>query len=196
MQMATANVINVSNPAGFNSTKDTVGPGIYSGNVLKNENNQIVYGTQYENHNPLPGPTYSNSGYTDISKAIHTGDCKIVRDLLKQYPALANEISTGGATPLHTCGMSKKGQAVTQVVIDAGGDINAIDTYGYKPLHRMASNNLALGAVALLSAGANAKDLNSYDWQDALAYANAAGAKEVKVVLEFYIAGLGRISKH
>ena len=30
-----------------------------------------------------------------------------------------------------------------QVLIDAGADIEALDTYGYTPLHRMASNNLA-----------------------------------------------------
>lgn len=33
----------------------------------------------------------------------------------------------------------------------------AVDTYGYRPLHRMASNNLALGAAALLKAGADPK---------------------------------------
>lgn len=32
---------------------------------------------------------------------------------------------------------------------------SAVDTYGYRPLHRMASNNLAVGAEALLAAGAN-----------------------------------------
>lgn len=31
----------------------------------------------------------------------------------------------------------------------------AVDTYGYRPLHRMASNNLAIGAEALLRAGAD-----------------------------------------
>jgi ankyrin repeat protein len=30
-----------------------------------------------------------------------------------------------------------------------------VDTYGYRPLHRMASNNLAVGAEALLKAGAD-----------------------------------------
>lgn len=32
-----------------------------------------------------------------------------------------------------------------------------MDTYGYRPLHRMASNNLAVGAKALLDAGADPK---------------------------------------
>jgi len=35
-----------------------------------------------------------------------------------------------------------------------GADVNAVDTYGFTPLHRMASNNLARGALALLRAGA------------------------------------------
>ena len=42
-----------------------------------------------------------------------------------------------------------------QLLIAHGGDIEAEDSYGYRPLHRMASNNLAVGAAALLSAGAD-----------------------------------------
>lgn len=49
------------------------------------------------------------------------------------------------------CGMSKQGELSTQLLIDAGADIFAQDTYGYTPLHRMASNNLAIGAFLFLS---------------------------------------------
>merc|ERR1712100_1013024 len=75
--------------------------------------------------------------------------------LLDKDPTLVSEISTGGAQPLHMCGMSRRNQESTSVLIKAGADIEALDTYGYTPLHRMASNNLPVGAEALLAAGAN-----------------------------------------
>mmetsp|Transcript_16967 Transcript_16967/g.24509 ORF Transcript_16967/g.24509 Transcript_16967/m.24509 type:complete len:87 (+) Transcript_16967:619-879(+) len=49
--------------------------------------------------------------------------------------------------------MSQKGQLSTQTLIDAGADIFKVDTYGYTALHRMASNNLAIGGEALVRAG-------------------------------------------
>ena len=55
--------------------------------------------------------------------------------------------------PLHICGMSPKGQACTQTLIEAGANIHAVDTYGYTALHRMASNDLEIGAEALVTAG-------------------------------------------
>jgi len=66
---------------------------------------------------------------------------------------LKNEVSTGGARPLHVCGMSQRGQLSTQTLIEAGADIHALDTYNYNALHRMASNNLEIGAEALVKAG-------------------------------------------
>ena len=75
--------------------------------------------------------------------------------LLAREPALVSDISTGGATPLHMCGMSRRNQDSTALLIAKGGDIEAVDTYGFRPLHRMASNNLAVGALALIEAGAD-----------------------------------------
>ena len=53
------------------------------------------------------------------------------------------------------CGMSRGNQRSTALLVARGGDIEALDTYGMTPLHRMASNNLAVGARALLAAGAD-----------------------------------------
>jgi len=39
--------------------------------------------------------------------------------------------------------------------ISRGADVEALDTYGFTPLARMASNNLAVGAQALIDAGAD-----------------------------------------
>ena len=175
-------------PDGFDAVADTVGAGIYSGNVKKDDKGNIVWGKQYQNHNPNPGPIYDGTGYTKMAKAIHTGNPNIVEALLKEDKSIANEISTGGATPLHTCGMSKKGQLVTELIINYGGDINAIDTYGYKPLHRMASNNLPIGAEALLKAGAkwNDKSGKPYSGETPMQIAMQSGAYDVVKVLQMY----------
>merc|ERR1712183_877968 len=111
-------------------------------------------GRQYQNHNPEPGPVYTGGGYTDMAKALKQGEAAIAA-VLQKDPTAINEISTGGATPLHMCGMGRDNQMATGFLIKLGGNIEAVDTYGYTPLHRMASNNLAIGAEALLAAGAN-----------------------------------------
>ncbi|KAG7369051.1 hypothetical protein IV203_031794 [Nitzschia inconspicua] len=141
-----------TDPEGFDPYADTVGPGIYGGGVQRDANGEIIIGQQYQNHNHRPGPVYDGKGYSLMSRAIHAGPDK-VKEILADYPELKEEISTGGARPLHICGMSQKGQLATQVLIDAKADIYAQDTYGYTALHRMASNNLAIGGEALVKAG-------------------------------------------
>ena len=73
-------------------------------------------------------------------------------------------MTTGGATPLHVCGMSRQGQLSTGLILEArsrlgghgdGFDVDATDTWGYTALQRHATNNLAVGAKALLDAGAS-----------------------------------------
>lgn len=138
---------------GFDPYADTVGAGIYGGSVKRDETTgEVVIGQQYQNHNHRPGPVYDETGYSFMSRAIHAGPDTVVK-VLKDFPNLSMEVSTGGARPLHVCGMSEKGQHATQVLIDAGADIYDQDTYGYTALHRMASNNLAVGGEALVRAG-------------------------------------------
>ena len=115
-----------------------------------------------ENHNERPGPVYDETGYTLMSKAIQAGHDK-VKEVLKDFPELKDEISTGGARPLHVCGMSKTGQLSTKVLIDAGADIHALDTYNYNALHRMASNNLDIGGEALVKAGLDPNERGQSD---------------------------------
>jgi hypothetical protein len=141
-----------TDPEGFDPYADTVGPGIYGGSVQRDAGGNVVIGQQYQNHNNRPGPVYDGNGYSLMSRAIHVGPDK-VQEILTDHPELKEEISTGGARPLHMCGMSRKGQLSTQVLIDAKADIYAQDTYGYTALHRMASNNLEIGGEALVRAG-------------------------------------------
>ncbi|KAL7510777.1 hypothetical protein ACHAXN_007667 [Cyclotella atomus] len=138
---------------GFDAAADTVGPSIYGGSVQRHANGSVIYTFQYEeNDHHRPGPVYDGNGYSIMSRAIHFGPEK-VRELLNDYPQLINEVSTGGATPLHVCGMSEKGQLCTQTLVDSGADIHALDSYNYNALHRMASNNLDIGAEVLVKAG-------------------------------------------
>ena len=141
-----------TDPEGFDPYADTVGPGIYGGGVKRDENGEIIIGEQYQQHNHRPGPIYDGKGYSLMSRAIHMGSEK-VKEILNEYPHLKDEISTGGARPLHVCGMSKKGQLATQALVDAGADLNALDTYNYNALHRMASNDLHIGGEVLVKAG-------------------------------------------
>jgi ankyrin repeat protein len=96
---------------------------------------------------------YDGIGYSLIGKAIQAGPEKL-KEILKDFD-LKDDITTGGARPLHLCGMSKRGQMCTQILIDAGADIHALDTYNYSALHRFASNDLAIGAEAIVKAGAD-----------------------------------------
>lgn len=166
---------------GFDPYSDSVGPGIYGGIVKRDASGEIVIGRQYQNHNTRPGPVYAGGGYTPMSNAIHEGVDSVAL-LLEKFPDLVNDISTGGATPLHVCGMSRRGELATEFIINQGADLDAIDSYGYKPLHRMASNNLAIGTEAMLIAGAdpNAETLSG---QTPLSIALQADARESAAIL-------------
>jgi ankyrin repeat protein len=95
-------------------------------------------------------------------------------------------VSTGGATPLHMCGMSRRSELHTALLIERGGDVEAVDTYGFRPLHRMASNNLAIGAKALLDAGADL-DARTSRGETAMDVARQSGARAVQAVLIEFI---------
>ncbi|KAK3239270.1 hypothetical protein CYMTET_50788 [Cymbomonas tetramitiformis] len=141
--------------AGFDAYEDTVGPGIYGGKVKRDaESGEVVYGAQYQEHNPHRAPIYAGGGYTEVSAALRRGPNELVL-IFEREPSLVNEISTGGATPLHMCGMGAVNQLSTEYIVQMGGHVDAVDTYGHTALHRMASNNLPVGAEALIKAGAN-----------------------------------------
>ena len=142
-----------ANIDGFDAAADTVGPSIYGGSVQYDTNGSIIYSAQYqENDHHRPGPLYDGNGYSLMSRAIHVGPDK-VEELLHDYPQLIDEVSTGGATPLHVCGMSERGQLCAQTLIDKGANVHALDSYNYNALHRMASNDLEIGAELLVNAG-------------------------------------------
>ncbi len=168
-------------PEGWDPVADTVGAGIYSGRVKRDASGAVVYGAQYAGHNARPGPVYAGGGYTELAHAIQTGPPAVAA--LLAAGADPNEEMTGGATPLHTCGMSQRGQHAVPALLAAGAVVDAVDTYGYTALHRMASNDLAEGAQALLQAGADVNALTSYTAQTPLFVARISGARRVEKVL-------------
>ena len=139
---------------GFDPYRDSVGAGIYGGIVKRSELGEVLIGRQYQNHNPTPGPIYNGGGYAPSTLMLDDVQNKLI-PLLDKYPDLVNDITTGGAQPLHMCGMSRGKQHAVNALIERGADIESLDTYGMTPLHRMASNNLADGAKMLLDAGAD-----------------------------------------
>ena len=176
---------------GFDPYADSVGAGIYSGTVQRAADGSVVIGRQYQGHNPRPGPVYSGGGYTPVSEAISRPHSEMrsgaaeadttLAKLLDAHPDLVNDVATGGASPLHTCGMSRSNQHAAAFLIARGADVAATDTYGYTPLDRMASNNLAVGADALLASGAE-PDAHGPPFDVAM----DAEAKDVLAVLEKY----------
>ena len=168
---------------GFDPYADTVGAGIYGGVVKRDAAGAVVIGRQYQGHNPRPGPVYAGGGYTPTSRLLSAGDATALAAWFDRFPDLVNEISTGGATPLHVCGMSRAASRLTALVVARGGALEAVDAYGFRPLHRMASNNLAAGARALLAAGADA-GARTAGGETALDIARESAAVDVVAVLE------------
>merc|ERR1712136_576308 len=109
---------------GFDPYRDSVGPGIYGGIVKRDGSGNIIIGKQYQNHNSRTGPVYAGGGYTPSAKALKNIDDALV-PLLEKLPELSNDITTGGASPLHMCGMSQQNQHAVTTLVKCGADIKA-----------------------------------------------------------------------
>jgi hypothetical protein len=170
---------------GFDPYADTVGAGIYGGIVKRDDDCAVVIGRQYQNHNPRPGPVYAGGGYAPSTRMLE--DVNELITLVEKYPDLAVDITTGGAQPLHMCGMLKRKQLAVKALVERGADIEALDTYGMTPLHRMASNNLAEGAKMLLEAGADVFNTGKIG-ETAFDIARSSAARDVLKVLDDHAA--------
>lgn len=175
---------------GFDPYADSVGAGIYGGRVKRDpDTGNVLVGKQYQNHNPRPGPIYAGGGYAPIADALKEKKLESrLRPLLAKYPDLANDITTGGAQPLHMCGMSPSNQQAVPILVEHGADIEALDTYGMTPLHRMASNNLDIGARYLLEAGADPQN-KGLTRSTPMQVAYESRATKVMAVLKEYAEG-------
>lgn len=109
-------------------------------------------------HNPVysTGPyfdfekyTLANRGYTCISRAIIYDSERKLEEMFerleeRERSKLANLVMTGGARPLHMCGMSRGANPsqLIRVLIKNGADVNAKDNYGMTPLDRLRTNDV------------------------------------------------------
>lgn len=67
----------------------------------------------------------------------------------------SNILGYGGATPLHMAALTPDGTQMMQLLLSNGADPNAIDAFGFTPLHRVIQSGNIEGATLLLSNGAN-----------------------------------------
>ena len=84
---------------------------------------------------------------------------------------LANLVMTGGARPLHMCGMSRGGDAsqLIKTLIAHGADVNAKDNYELTPIDRLASNAVTGNAVLRRHGAVSGSQLppGSPNWESA-----------------------------
>jgi hypothetical protein len=118
---------------GWNLPIDVVGAGVYGGIVKRDKIGKIIIGDEWPEdnrappaHNPVhsTGPfldfsklTQENRGYAKIATVIMAGNVAKLEELLataggeQETSTLANLVMSGGARPLHMCGMSRGGDA-------------------------------------------------------------------------------------
>jgi hypothetical protein len=162
---------------GWNLPIDVVGAGVYGGIVKRDESGSIIIGDEWPENNQAPpahnpvhatGPYLDFSkfnpktrGYTRIATLLQHGSPSDLEELFQGLQSdeervkLANLVMTGGARPLHMCGMGRGGDTseFINVLIRYGADVNAKDNYELTPMDRLASNSVA-GNHVLKSHGA------------------------------------------
>lgn len=168
---------------GWNLPADVVGAGVYGGIVARDTGGMIKIGDEWpENniappaHNPVHafGPyldfsklTPTNRGYTHIASVIQRGSVQELEALFEEVHSkpekrkLANLVMTGGARPLHMCGMGRGGDtsALIKVLILHGADVNAKDNYELTPMDRLASNSVAGSTILRAHGGMRGRQL-------------------------------------
>jgi len=169
--------IEVALHIGWNLPIDVVGAGVYGGIVKRDEDGKVVVGDEWPENNRAPpahnpvhatGPfldyskfSKTNRGYAHIANLIIEGSPSKMDALFQSLSAdderkkLANLVMTGGARPLHMCGMSRGGDAskLIEALLRYGADVNAKDNYEMTPMDRLSSNGVA-GNALLRSHGA------------------------------------------
>eukprot|EP00928_Gymnodinium_smaydae_P084451 TRINITY_DN67729_c0_g1_i1.p1 TRINITY_DN67729_c0_g1~~TRINITY_DN67729_c0_g1_i1.p1 ORF type:complete len:225 (-),score=26.92 TRINITY_DN67729_c0_g1_i1:175-810(-) len=193
---------------GWNLPMDVVGAGVYGGIAKRDANGKVIIGDEWPEdnrappaHNPVHsvGPyldfskfTPSNRGYTAIARMIQRGNVSEIEALFQSIQApeekkkLANLVMTGGARPLHMCGMGRGGDTseIIKVLVANGADVNAKDNYEYTPMDRLASNCVSGNAVLRSHGGVNGRKLprGVPQWDsDEFAYLGPGNVHDVEV---------------
>jgi len=162
---------NIAQQIGWNLPIDVVGAGVYGGIVKRDNKGRVIIGDEWPENNMAPpahnpvhskGPyldfskyTSLNRGYTMIATLLQQGSHTQLEALFQSVTneqsrqKLANLVMTGGARPLHMCGMGNGGDTseLIKVLIKYGADVNAKDNYELTPMDRLDSNSVAGNAV-------------------------------------------------
>jgi len=171
---------------GWNLPIDVVGSGVYGGIVKRDDSGRILIGDEWpednvgsEAHNPVhsTGPyldfakyTPNNRGYSEIALSITHGDAERLQGLFAKASAfggdetakqLANLVMTGGARPLHMCGMSRGGDAsdLIETLLRYGAEVNAKDNYEYTAIDRLSSNSVEGNRLLRTHGGKSGQEL-------------------------------------
>jgi len=152
---------------GWNLPIDVVGAGVYGGIAKRDGAGKIVIGDEWPEdnrappaHNPIhsTGPyldfsklTPDNRGYASIATVLQSGRASDLHALFQRASGdadrrkLANLVMTGGARPLHMCGMGRGGDTteLIRLLIGYGADVNAKDNYEMTPMDRLSSNSVS-----------------------------------------------------
>ena len=158
--------VSVALQIGWNLPIDVVGAGVYGGVVARDADGVVRIGDEWPENNRAPpahnpvhstGPyldfsklTPKNRGYTHIAHLIMDGRPGKLAALFEglsseaERSRLSNLVMTGGARPLHMCGMGRGGDTteLIDILIANGADVNAKDNYELTPVDRLASNRV------------------------------------------------------
>lgn len=178
--------VHVALQIGWNLPIDVVGAGVYGGIVKRDSNGHIIVGDEWPEdnvappaHNPVhsTGPyldfsklTPSNRGYSKIALMIQQSRGQAAGELDAMFQSipeeedrkkLANLVMTGGARPLHMCGMGRGGDTseLIQVLLKYGADVNAKDNYEYTAMDRLSSNSVSGNQILKSHGGLRGRQL-------------------------------------
>ncbi|MEM8953303.1 MAG: ankyrin repeat domain-containing protein [Verrucomicrobiota bacterium] len=115
----------------------------------------------------------ADAGPATIDEAIARGNIEVVKAILAKNPAAASVGARPTSPPLHQAILRQKGD-IALVLVEAGADVNAVDSSDRSPLHLCVERDLAELVAPLVEAGASPNAQDPAGWTPL----HLAGAKD------------------